>query len=87
VLDAWKGGESPEAFAKRCPAIHVSDGDWKSGLRLQGYRADDDGKLIGTDVNYSVALELKGPGGKVTKKTAVYAVTTNPQILVLRRDD
>jgi hypothetical protein len=87
ALDAWKGGETPDALAKRNPSIHVSDGDWKSGLRLQTYRADDEGKLVGSDVNYSVALELKNARGKVTKKTAVYAVTTHPQVLVHRQDD
>lgn len=87
ALDAWKGGETPGALAKRDPSIHVSDGDWASGLRLQGYRADDEGKLVGSDVNYSVALELKNAKGKVTKKTAVYAVTTHPQVLVHRQDD
>lgn len=87
ALDAWKGGEAPDALAKRTPSIHVSDGDWQSGLRLQGYRADDEGKLVGSDVNYSVALELKNPKGKVMKKTAVYAVTTHPQVMVHRQDD
>jgi hypothetical protein len=87
VLDAWKGGDSPDALAKRSPPIRVSDGDWMAGLRLQGYRATDEGKLVGSDVNYSVALELKNARGKVSKKTAVYAVTTRPQLMVLRQND
>jgi hypothetical protein len=87
ALDAWKGGESPDALAKRSPPIRVSDGDWMAGLRLQGYRAPDEGKLVGSDVNYSVALELKNAKGKVSKKTAVYAVTTRPQLMVLRQND
>jgi hypothetical protein len=86
VLDAWKGGEKPDALARWTPPIHVSDGDWMSGIRLQGYEADDGGKLVGSDVNFNVVLELKTAKGKVVKKDAVYAVTTHPQLLVLRQD-
>lgn len=85
VLDAWKGGEEPASLAQRTPPIHVTDGDWMSGLRLEKYQADD-GKLVGSDVNYNVALELKTAKGKVVKRNAVYAVTTHPQLLVLRQD-
>jgi len=87
ALDAWKGGEKPDALAQRTPSIHVSDGDWKSGLLLESYKADDEGKLIGSDLNYTVVLELKNAKGKASKKTAVYAVSTHPQLLVLRQDD
>jgi hypothetical protein len=87
VLDAWKGGEKPDALAQRTPPIHVTDGDWMSGLRLQGYKAVDDGRLVGSDVNYNVVLELKTPKGKVVRREAVYAVTTHPQLLVLRQDN
>ena len=87
TLEAWKGGEKPEALAGRSPSIHVSDGDWKSGLLLKSYRADDEGRLIGSDLSYSVALELKNSRGKLVKKNAVYAVTTHPQLLVFRQDD
>jgi hypothetical protein len=87
TLDTWKGGGNPDSLAQRSPSIHASDGDWKSGLILQNYRADGDGKLVGSDLNYSVELKLKNPRGGVTKKTAVYAVTTHPQFLVLRLDE
>lgn len=86
VLDAWKGGEKPDALAQRTPPIHVTDGDWMSGLRLQSYEANDEGKLVGTDVNYNVVLELKTAKGKTVKRNAVYAVTTRPQLLVQRQD-
>ena len=86
VLDAWKGGEKPTALAQRAPSIHVTDGDWMSGLRLQRYKAIDDGRLVGSDVNYNVLLELKTAKGKSVKRDAVYAVTTRPLVLVLRQD-
>lgn len=86
VLDAWKGGEKPEALAQRIPPIHVTDGDWMSGLRLQSYKANDEGNLVGTDVNYKVVLELKTAKGKTVTRDAVYTVTTRPQLLVQRQD-
>jgi len=87
MLDAWKGGQKPDILAQQTPAIHAFDGDWKSGHVLQNYRADDEGTLVGSDLSYSVDLELKTPRGKVTKKTAVYAVTTHPQLMVLRQNE
>jgi hypothetical protein len=85
VLEAWKGGEKPAALAQRTPPIHVTDGDWMSGLRLQSFQADG-GRLVGSDVSYDVVLELKTARGKVVKKNAIYAVTTRPPVLVLTQD-
>jgi hypothetical protein len=87
MLDAWKGGAKPDSFASQNPSIHASDGDWRSGLVLQNYRTDGEGRLIGSDLNYAVELELKNAKGRVTKKNAVYAVTTHPQLLVLRTNE
>jgi hypothetical protein len=87
ALDAWKGGEKPDALAQRTPSIHVADGDWNSGLTLRSYEAGSEGKLVGSDLNYTVVLELKDAKGKVSKKNAVYAVSTHPKLLVLRQDD
>jgi hypothetical protein len=87
MLDAWKGGAKLDSFASQNPSIHASDGDWRSGLVLQNYRADGEGKLMGSDLNYAVELELKNTKGRVTKKNAVYAVTTHPVLLVLRTNE
>ena len=87
TLEAWKGGEKPETLASRAPSIYASDGDWKSGLVLRSYRADIEGRLVGSDLSYTVALELKNSRGKVLKKNATYTVTTHPQLLVLRQDE
>ena len=86
TLDTWKDGGKPDALTQQNPSIHASDGDWLAGLVLKSYQADE-GRLVGTDLNYSVVLELKNPRGKVTRKNAVYAVTTHPQLLVLRQDE
>ncbi|WZO98359.1 hypothetical protein EP7_005420 [Isosphaeraceae bacterium EP7] len=86
ALEAWKGGEKPETLTSQDPPLHVADGDWMSGLRLVNFRAAEEGRLIGTDVNYDVVLEMKNPRGKSIRRDAVYAVTTHPQRLVLRQD-
>lgn len=86
ALDAWKAGASPADLARRSAPIHVSDVDWNGGLRLVAYKAGDAGRLVGFDMSYPVVLQLKGPRGKVVTKTAVYVVTTSPQLLVLRQE-
>lgn len=85
ALETWKSGGNPDALAQQNPPIHASDDDWKSGLVLQNYQADE-GKLVGSDLNYNVVLELKNRRGKVSKRTAVYAVTTHPLLLVFRQE-
>jgi hypothetical protein len=86
VLDAWKAGERPEDLEKLTPPIHVKDADWKGGFFLVSYKADQEGRLVGYDMNYPVVLELKDPRGKPVKKTAVYSITTRPSLLVARQE-
>ncbi len=86
VLDAWKGGETPENLATRALPIHVSDVEWAGGYRLIGYSGGVEGRLVGFDMTYPVVLELKTPKGRAVKKTAVYCITTSPQVLVLRQE-
>jgi len=86
VLDAWKSGAKPESLADRTPPIRVLDLDWKGGHTLLSYEASAEGKLNGYDLNYPVILELKKPKGGTVKKTAVYTVTTHPEILVMRQE-
>lgn len=86
VLDAWKAGETPETLASRTPPIHVSDSDWRSGFRLVGYKPIGEGQLVGYDMTYPVSLELKSPKGRDVAKKAVYTISTNPMLLVLRQE-
>jgi hypothetical protein len=86
VLDAWKAGETPENLAKRTPAIHVKDVEWLDGFRLLSYSPGGEGKLVGYDMNYTVTLELKSPKGKAVKRSAVYTITTRPELLVMRQE-
>jgi hypothetical protein len=87
ALDAWKQGEDPDTLSRRTPPILVSDVEWKGGLRLLRYTADEAGRLVGFDMNYPVVLELKSPRGKAVTKRALYAVTTQPEVLVVRQED
>lgn len=86
ALDSWKSGEKPEDLARRTPPLHIKDVDWTGGFQLVGYDASTDGKLVGYDMNYPVVLELKSPKGTVVKKTAVYTVTTSPEVVVSRQE-
>jgi hypothetical protein len=87
ALDAWQAGATPASLAQATPPIHVADADWNAGARLQSYTADDEGRHVGADLNYRVLLELKNARGKAAKREAVYAVSTRPQLMVLRQDD
>jgi hypothetical protein len=86
VLDAWKSGEMPADLGKRTPPIRVLDLDWQAGHALLGYQAGAEGKRVGHDMNYPVQLELRNSRGRTIKKTAVYTVTTHPEVLVLRQE-
>jgi hypothetical protein len=86
ALDAWKAGEKPEALENLSPPIHVKDADWKGGFLLLEYKADQEGKLVGFDMDYPVVLELKDPKGKPVKKTAVYSISTRPGLRITRQE-
>ena len=86
MLDAWKAGEKPEALENLTTPIHVKDADWRGGFLLVGFKADQEGKLVGFDMNYPVVLELKNPKGTAVKKTAVYSISTRPDLRVTRQE-
>lgn len=86
VLDAWKSGAQPDSLQAQSPPIRVLDLDWKEGDQLISYEASAEGRLVGYDMNYPVVLELKKRKGGVVKKTAVYTVTTHPEVLVMRQE-
>ena len=86
VLESWKAGETPESLASRSPAIQVIDLDWRQGYKLVGYIVDDTGYLAGYDMNYKVSLRLKSPKGRLIKRTAVYTVTTHPEVMIQRQE-
>ena len=86
ALESWKAGKTPKDLKKQSPPIHVKDVDWDGGFLLVNFKADAEGKLAGYDVNYPVVLELKSPKGVSVKKTAVYTVTTTPELLISRQE-
>ncbi len=86
ALDAWKKGEAPAALADRSNPIHIADHEWSNGYKLIGFTAPGEARVSGFDLTYPVVLELRGPRGKMIKKTAVYMVTTDPKSLVCRQE-
>ena len=85
VLERWKAGDTPQSLAGGTPTIKVVDLDWEQGYKLVDYKADD-GYLAGYDMNYKVALQLKSPKGKMIKRTAIYTVSTHPDVMVQRQE-
>jgi hypothetical protein len=86
VLESWKAGATPESLASQSPPIRVHDLDWNEGHALVSYQTTSEPRLVGYDVNYPVILELKKRKGGTVKKTAVYTITTHPEILVMRNE-
>jgi hypothetical protein len=86
TLKAWKDGEKPDALAARTPPIRVADEDWLAGLRLEDFQVDPADRMIGTSLNCPVSLTLKNTTGKTLKKKAVYSVSTDPALTVIRQE-
>jgi hypothetical protein len=86
ALDAWKGGDAPEALKARKPPVYVSDTDWRAGRRLIDYRVADGDEAYGGQRRCGVTLMLD-VGGRAIRKAAVYAVETSPALTVTREDD
>ena len=85
-LEAWKTGEAPKVLAQRTPSIRVADEDWLAGARLQDFRIDDPGRIIGTNLTCKVVLYLKDKRGRSIKKTVLYGIGTDPELTVVRYD-
>lgn len=84
VLEAWKGGESPESLQERSPSIVVQDMDWKMGYELVGYEVDGPGQAIDANLFCPVRLQLRSPDGKDLEKNVRYIVGTDPVLTVFR---
>lgn len=84
VLDAWKGGDTPDGYKQKAPTITVAERQWKLGLKLLDYEIDGDGKADGFDVQFKVKLTVQDAAGKKTQERAVYNVSTTPKLVVLR---
>ncbi|MFM2096782.1 MAG: hypothetical protein RIS70_3906 [Planctomycetota bacterium] len=86
VLDAWKGGQTPEALREQKPSIIVADDDWQAKCELQSYQLFDLPASGGVSARIGAILELSGPQGRVRKEVR-YQVSTNPIVSVVREDE
>lgn len=85
VLEAWKGGQSRDDFAKQS-SIHTADSRWAGGCKLLGYTIAAT-EVHGYDLNFQVSLDLEdGQGNKIQEK-ALYRVATSPRLVVIRGED
>jgi Flp pilus assembly protein TadD len=86
VLDAWQGGEQPDALRTASPAVRVNDPDWSAGCRLTNYQIASEGDRAGLDMRYRVTLTLQQPNGRTIRKNTVYMIGTSPMLTVVRND-
>lgn len=84
VLDAWKGGDTPDGYKQKAPAVVVAERQWTQGFKLLDYEIDGDPKADGFDVQFKVKLTVQDAAGKKTQEKAVYSVSTTPKLVVLR---
>jgi hypothetical protein len=84
VLDAWKGGESLDAFKATNPTITPVNRPWQQGLKLSDYTIDEKTEMSGYDVRFTVR-ETTADGKKSSEK-ATYNVSTTPKLVVVRTE-
>lgn len=85
VLEAWKQGETYEAFRKNNASPIVNDPEWRDGFKLADYKIGTE-KESGASLHCDVMLTLKEPKGKTVERKAVYQVNTSPSVTVARED-
>ncbi len=84
ALGAWKRGEKPTDLQARQPAVHVADGDWSEGCKLQAYQILPGQKEQGASLRVKVSLSLRDTKGKAVEKRVAYFVGTRPVITIGR---
>lgn len=84
ALDAWKKGDTFDAYKLAAPAVTVVDRQWKDGAKLVGYEIAPDATPDGYDVQYQVKLDLKDAAGRPSAAKAVYNVSTTPALVIVR---
>jgi hypothetical protein len=87
VLDAWKNGVPPSTLGEGSPPIRVIDYEWDAGRRLQDYKLEDQGDLVGNSLHVAVVLhQLDDSNAPMEPITVTYMVTTSPALEVARYD-
>lgn len=86
-LTAWQSGQGPEALKSLSPQIIGVDFEWTAGRKLKSFKLLDNGVSDGSNLRFSVELELTGKGSRTEKRAAEYIVGTSPVITVFRPTD
>ena len=84
ALDAWKRGESLDAYRKATPTVTVADRQWEQGVRLLNYELTSEGKPEGFDVQFTVKLSLDEKSPKKGQEKTLYAISTAPAQVIVR---
>jgi len=85
ALDAWKDGKA-KMLIRLSPPIRFVDDDLSAGYRLVDYEFDPSDQAIRPFQNISVALTLRQGNGPEVTRTAMYQVSLEPALAVLRSD-
>jgi hypothetical protein len=84
VLETWKRGKVG-TLAGRTPPVRFVDDDYVAGFALLEYRLAMPEQAIAPYESVPVVMKIKS-GREVIEKTAVYQVTLDPKIAVLRAE-
>lgn len=85
VLTAWKEGKTAD-LERRVPPLRFYDLDRDQGVKLFDFVIKDPSQQSGPVVEVPVTLKLQYRKGAPRSHNAVYQVTTQPDIVVLRSD-
>lgn len=86
ALDAWKQGKAP-SLARRDPPIRFVDDDCVAGWQLSDFEIPDDKAGRNTKVTSLRAnLTLDRNGSPTVRRAAMYQISFEPRLTVLRAD-
>src|SRR5437868_15487328 len=72
MMESWKRGDAIDAPTKLSPSVIVVDEDWQASQKLQDYRIEQSGQMVGTSLHCLVTITLPYSKSKVKTKTVTY---------------
>lgn len=84
ALDAWKKGDTLDAYRRATPGVTVVDPQWAAGAALLEFELAAESTPDGYDVQFRAKLVQKDTAGKSSSQKAVYNVSTTPGLAVVR---
>lgn len=79
-LDAWKKGESFQAWKKKSP-VAFTDADWQAGVKLVDYEIQRVDGRTGENARGWVVLTMKDRRGKTVPREVVYEINTEKAVI------